>query len=182
MTDPTHDTRLDASPVVRELPLARQPGFAIVRFAIAGTVIFVIAMAIAVPLRNDRSGQVLIAAVSMVLFAAGVAASLWAYTSALERSRTAEVGVANLFLLSGSTAPKPVRIALWLCFATQIVVAIAGASIGIAGLDKDQLNALAFGVLVPMFGIGTNGIWAARHGTYGPRVAPSVRPTNRKIG
>ena len=174
MTDPTDEPR--------GLPLAEQPGFAIVRFGIIGTIVFVVAMGIAVPLRNDRSGQVLIAAASMVLFAAGVATSLWAYTSALERSRTEEVGVSNLFLLTGPTAARPVRVALWACLGTQIVVAIAGASIGIAGLDKDQLNALAFGVLVPMFGIGVNGIWAARHGSYGPRQAPSVRPSNRKIG
>ncbi|MEO5901279.1 MAG: hypothetical protein ABIR68_14295 [Ilumatobacteraceae bacterium] len=174
-----------AAPVVPpapDLPLAEQPGFAIVRFGIVGTVLFVVAMAIAVPLRTARSGQVLIAAASMLLFAAGVATSLWAYTSALERSRTAEVGVSNLFLLTGPTAPKPVRLTLWACLVVQIVVAIAGASIGIAGLDKDQLNALAFGVLVPMFGIGVNGIWAARHGSYGARQAPSVRPSNRKIG
>jgi len=175
MTDPTSEPEID-------LPLGEQPGFAIVRFGVAGTVVFVVAMAIAVPLRTDRTGQVLIAAVSMLLFALGVATSLWAYTSALERSRTAEVGVANLFLLTGPTAPKPVRLTLWACLAAQIVVAMTGAGIGIAGLDKDQLNALAFGVLVPMFGIGVNGMWAARHGSYGPRQAPSVRPSNRKIG
>jgi hypothetical protein len=118
----------------------------------------------------------------MALFAGGVATGIWAYTSALERSRTEEVGVANLFLLTGATAPRTVRRALWLCLGGQIAVAIAGATIGIAGLDEGQLNALAFGWLAPMFGIGVNGIWSARHGSFGPRQAPSVRPTNRKIG
>ena len=37
----------------------------------------------------------------MVLFAIGVATTLWAYTRALERSRIEEVGVANLYLLTG---------------------------------------------------------------------------------
>jgi hypothetical protein len=42
---------------------------------------------------------------------------------------------------------------------------------------------LAFGVLVPMFGIGANGLWAARHGHYGQRSATRTeRPNNRKIG
>ena len=50
----------------------------------------------------------------MVLFAAGAATGLWAYAAALERSRTEEVGVANLFLLSGETAPPPVRRTMWL--------------------------------------------------------------------
>jgi hypothetical protein len=181
MTEPIDHAAVQ-DPAAPDAPLAEQPGFAIVRFDLVGTALFVVAIAIAVPLRNHRSGQVLIAAVAMVLFAAGVATSLWAYTSGLERSRTEDVAVANLFLLSGTTAPKPVRRALWICLGTQIAVAVAGASIGAAGLDKDRLNALAFGVLVPMFGIGVNGIWAARHGSYGPRQRPAVRPTNRKIG
>ena len=160
----------------------RQDGGAgIVRYDISGTAIFVVAMAVAVPLRNARSGQVLIAAVSMVLFAAGAATSLWAYAAALERSRTENVGVANLFLLSGETAPLPVRRTMWLCSGVQIAVALAGAIIGVVGLDEGRLNALAFGVLVPMFGIGANGLWAARHGRYGPRIAPEERPSNRKM-
>ena len=156
-------------------------GAGIVRYDVAGTAIFVVAMAVAVPLRNARSGQVLIAAVSMVLFAAGAATSLWAYAAALERSRTENVGVANLFLLSGETAPLPVRRTMWLCSGVQIAVALAGAIIGVVGLDEGRLNALAFGVLVPMFGIGANGLWAARHGRYGPRIAPKERPSNRKM-
>jgi hypothetical protein len=155
---------------------APMAGGRIVRYDVIGTVLFVVAMAVAVALRTERSGQVLIAATSMVLFAAGVATSLWAYAAALERSRTDEVGVANLFLLTGSTAPRPIRRTMWACFGAQIVVAIAGATIGVVGLDKGQLNALAFGVLVPMFGIGANGIWAVRHGTFGPRTAPAQRP------
>jgi hypothetical protein len=125
---------------------------------------------------------VLIVVVSLVLFAAGIATSLLAYTSALERSRTEEVGVANLFLLTGDTAPKPVKRAMSAALAVQIVAAIIGASIGVSGLQDSQLNALAFGVLVPMFGIGMNGAWAARYGSYGPRVQPTAKPSNRKIG
>jgi hypothetical protein len=164
----------------------RMPGTRIVRYDVAGTTIFVLAMAVAIPLRNERSGQVLIAAVSMALFAAGAATSLWAYAAALDRSRTEEVGVANLFLLSGQTAEQRVRRTMWACFGTQIVVALAGAIVGVVGLDKGRLNALAFGILVPMFGIGANGLWAARHGRYGQRsaarTARTERPNNRKIG
>ena len=85
-----------------------------------------------------------------------------------------EVGVANLYLLTGdhraaAGPPHDVRLAL----AAQIVAALAGASIGVVGLDEGQLNALAFGVLVPMFGIGMNGVWAALHGSLRPRVRQS---------
>ncbi len=63
----------------------------------------------------------------------------------------------------------------------QVVAAIAGAWIGVVGLDKGDLNALAFGVLVPMFGVGMNGVWASRHGAYGPRIGKAVSPTDHKI-
>ena len=154
----------------------------LVRFNIAGTALFLVALAISIPFRSDRPGQVVIVVVSLVLFAAGIASSLWAYSSALERSRSEEVGVANLFLLSGDTAPKPVRRAMTVALSVQVVAALVGASIGVAGLQESQLNALAFGVLVPMFGIGMNGAWAARYGSYGPRVNPAAKPSNRKIG
>lgn len=150
----------------------------LVRTNLVGTALFVVTLAVAVPLRSERVGQVLIAVVSLVLFAVGIATSLWAYTTALERSRVEEVGVANLFLLTGNTAPKPVKRAMSTALAVQVVAALVGASIGVAGLQESDLNALAFGVLVPMFGIGMNGTWAARYGSYGPRVNAST-PSGR---
>lgn len=154
----------------------------LVRANLVGTAVFLVALGIAVPFRADRPGQVVIAVVSLVLFAIGIATSLWAYTTALERSRSEEVGVANLFLLTGATAPKPVKRAMSAALAVQIVAAVVGASIGVAGLEQSELNALAFGVLVPMFGIGMNGAWAARYGSYGPRVNVVEKPSKRKIG
>ncbi|MEY2525107.1 MAG: hypothetical protein QOJ66_3672, partial [Ilumatobacteraceae bacterium] len=123
----------------------------------------------------------LIGGVSMVLFAIGVATTLWAYTRALDRSRVEEVGVANLYLLTSDTAPKPVRRTMSLALTVQIVAALVGAWIGVVGLNEGQLNALAFGVLVPMFGVGMNGVWAALHGSYGPRVVNVVSPTDHEI-
>ncbi|MBI4882674.1 MAG: hypothetical protein HY826_01315 [Actinobacteria bacterium] len=154
----------------------------LVRADVAGTGLFLAALGVAIPLRTHRLAQVLIAVVSIALFAAGVAASLWAYTSALERSRVDEIGVANLYLLTGPTAPSPVKRALTLSLAVQVMAALAGAIVGVSGLQESELNALAFGVLVPMFGIGMNGAWAARYGSYGPRVNPTAKPSNRKIG
>jgi len=152
-----------------------------VRLNLAGTAVFLIALAVAIPFRNHRFAQFLIAGVSMALFAIGVATTLWAYTRALDRSRVEEVGVANLYLLTGDTAPKPVCRAMSLALTVQIVAALAGAWIGVAGLEEGQLNALAFGVLVPMFGVGMNGVWAASHGSYGPRVGKVVSPTDHEI-
>jgi hypothetical protein len=164
---------IDDEPAVR--------GAQVVRLDLAGTAVFLIALSVAIPLRHHRFAQFLIGGVSMVLFAIGVATTLWAYTRALDRSRVEEVGVANLYLLTGDTAPKPVRRTMSLALTIQIVAALAGAWIGVAGLDEGQLNALAFGVLVPMFGVGMNGVWAARHGSYGPRVGSVVSPTDHEM-
>ena len=156
-------------------------GAQVVRLNLAGTAVFLISLSVAIPLRTHRFAQFVIGGVSMVLFAIGVATTLWAYTRALDRSRVEEVGVANLYLLTGDTAPRPVRRTMTLALTIQIVAALAGAWIGVAGLDEGQLNALAFGVLVPMFGVGMNGVWAARHGSYGPRVGSVVSPTDHEI-
>jgi hypothetical protein len=114
-----------------------------------------------------RTGSVVVA---LVLFAVGVFAFIWAYFSAVERSRSDEIGVANLFLLTGSTAPTAVKRAMSAALAVQVVVGLGGAMIGFARIEGDEPNLLAFGILVPMFGIGLNGLWASRHGTFGPRL------------
>ena len=160
---------------------ATVPGARVVSVDLAGTALFLGALAVAIPLRTHRFAQFLIGGVSMVLFSLGVATTLWAYTRALDRSRVEEVGVANLYLLTGDTAPKQVKRVMSAAFAVQTVAAVAGAWIGVVGLDKGDLNALAFGVLVPMFGIGMNGVWASRHGAYGPRLGKAVSPTDHEI-
>ncbi len=152
----------------------------LVRGNLVGTAVFLLALMIAVPFKGDRFAQVTIGVVSLVLFAIGIATSLWAYTSALERSRVEEVGVANLYLLTGPTAPQAIKRAMVGALVVQIVAALIGAIVGVAGLQENDVNALAFGVLVPMFGIGMNGAWAARYGSYGPRV--TTAGTSKKNG
>jgi hypothetical protein len=64
----------------------------------------------------------------------------------------------------------------------QSVLALTGAIVGSLSLSGNQVNALAFGILVPMFGLAMNALWAVRHGRFGPRLDKSVQPSNRKIG
>ena len=146
-----------------------------------GTAVFAAVVAIGVPLRDERAAQFAVGVVSMVLFAIGAVTALWAYISALERSRVDEIGVANLYLLTGPTAPRPVKRLMSGLLAAQVIIALTGAIVGSMGLSGSEVNALAFGVLVPMLGIGLNGIWAVRHGTFGPRVDPGVHSSNRPI-
>jgi hypothetical protein len=102
--------------------------------------------------------------VSLVLFAIGCAVFFWAYLVAVQRSRTDLIGIGGLYFLQG-TAPRTVQFRLLGSLAVEVVVAVLTASIRL-------YSALAFGFLVPVFGLGLCGLWAARHGTFEPRPAP----------
>ncbi|MFM9036603.1 MAG: hypothetical protein ACKOJ9_02815 [Actinomycetota bacterium] len=111
--------------------------------------------------------------IDLILFAAGVAAFLWGYFVAVQRSRTEELSVAELYFLLGPAVPADVKRTMNLCLLAQTVVAIATAMSRLStptdGSGSSPGSTLAFGVLVPMFGLGLNGLWAAVHGTFGPR-------------
>lgn len=134
-------------------------GSGIVTLSWAGTGTFVAVATIATIFPDEAARPA--AAVDGVLFAIGVVAFFLAYARAVSRSRTETIGIAGLFFLSGS-APKVVRVRLWLALAVQIVMAIVSASIR-------PYTSVAFGILVPMFGLGLMGLWGARHGTFPPR-------------
>jgi hypothetical protein len=182
MTDSPDVPAPVAAPAVDAPAVAGPVPTGFVRANTIGTAAFVVALAVALPLRDERPIQIVYAVVSMVLFSIGAVGCLWAYVSALERSRTDEIGVANLYLLTGPTAPPRVKRTMSLLLGAQVALAFAGAIVGAVGLSGNQVNALAFGILVPMFGLAMNALWSVRHGAFGPRVDRSVQPTNRKIG
>lgn len=159
-----------------------KPSTALVRANVIGTAVFTVAVGIGIPLHDQRSMQVAFGVISMVLFAVGAAGCLWAYVSALERSRVDEIGVANLYMLTGPTAPTAIKRTMSIALGVQVVLALTGAVVGASNLSGNQVNALAFGILVPMFGLAMNALWAVRHGSFGPRLDQSVQPSNRKIG
>lgn len=158
------------------------PSTTLVRADVIGTALFVVAVAIGIPWHDQRPVQIVFAVVSMALFAVGAAGCLWAYVSALERSRTDEIGVANLYMLTGPTAPPTIKRTMTAALVVQTALALTGAIVGASSLSGNQVNVLAFGILVPMFGLAMNALWAVRHGQFGPRVDQSVQPSNRKIG
>ena len=53
--------------------------------------------------------------------------------------------------------------------AVQVVVAVATTFSRLEGPDGKAGSSLALGFLVPMFGFGLNGLWAAYHGDFPPR-------------
>jgi hypothetical protein len=113
--------------------------------------------------------------VALVLFAAGCLGFLLAYARAVQRSRHDEIAVASLFLLAGPAVPGPVKAKLGSLLAVQVVVALATAI-------TRSFSPLAFGVLVPVFGVGVNGLWAARYGAFPPRRARPKRSDHRRGG
>jgi hypothetical protein len=100
-------------------------------------------------------------AVDVVLFGAGCVAFVAAYLRAVNRSRTESIAVTSLFFLAGS-APPDVRRSLLGALAAQVVVALATAI-------ARPYTILAAGTLVPLYGLGLCGLWAARHGSFPPR-------------
>lgn len=129
------------------------------RVAWAGTGAFVASAVGAVLVGVARP---LAAGVALLLFAAGMVAFLWAYGIAVSRSRAAVIGVGGLYFLAGDVAPTSVRHHLMAALALQTLTALVT-----AGLRP--YSSLAFGVLVPMFGLGLSGLWGARHGSFAPR-------------
>jgi len=143
-------------------------GRRIIQADIVGTAVFTVVTVVEVVVMAGM--RPVAVAVDLGLFAVGCATFLGSYAIAINRSRTDEIGVASLYLLTNKVAPKAVRWRLWGALAVQCVVAVTAASVR-------PFTTAAFSVLVPMFGLGLNGLWAARHGTFGPRVVPA-KPTD----
>ncbi len=108
--------------------------------------------------------------VSLVFFLIGCLLFAVDLVLAAQRSRSSEMGIAGIFFLVGS-APSAVQRQLLGSLSAQVVVSLVAAAVGFARLDDQHLNTLAFGILVPMAGLGACGYWAVRWGLFPDRVA-----------
>jgi hypothetical protein len=155
----------------------RAAGAGIVRVDAAGTAVFAVTAVVEAVVLH-RVTEVLGIAVALGLFAIGCAAFLLGYGRAIRRSRLDEINVGTLFLLIGPAVPVKTKRVLMSLLAAQVVVAVTTAA-------TRPFTTLAFGVLVPVFGVGLNGLWAARHGRFPPRAVPeraaksAARPGSR---
>ena len=133
-------------------------GAEIRRLSWSGTALFAATAAMAVVAEGLRP----VASVTAFgLFGAGCVAFAAAYLRAVGRSREEQITVASLYFMSGS-APREVRRGLMGALTVQVVVALATALVR-------PYTSLAVGTLVPVYGLGLCGLWAARHGTFPPR-------------
>jgi hypothetical protein len=131
-------------------------GVAVIRSAWIGTVVFVVATAVAALVPSARIPAVV---VDLILLIGGSGLYLWGWGVAAGRSRDNEISLWNLILLE-DVAPRPVRIRLLGALAVQVIVAAATCWI---------TAALAFGWLVPVWGLAHCEYWGARYGVFVPR-------------
>jgi hypothetical protein len=116
----------------------------------------------------------------IVVFVAGLVIFVAALVAGAQRSRDAEMDVAGWFFLSRIAPPQVQRTMLG-SLAVQVVVGIGAAlaSHGAAVSAGDHASKLAFGTLVPIFGLAMCGLWGARYGAFPPR-RPETKTTRKR--
>jgi hypothetical protein len=136
-------------------------GTGIIRSAQVGTAVFAVATAIGAVAPGARIPVVV---VDLALFFGGSGLFLWGLVVAARRSREDQITLWNLILLE-DVAPGRVRVQLLGLLAVQVVLAAATCWITVA---------LAFGWLVPMWGLAHCELWGARYGDFGRRRPPGA--------
>ena len=158
----------------------KRAGDAIVLVDVIGTVAFTIT-AIYAAVVFSTTAQWVGAITAMALFAVGVFVFLWSFWNAVQRSREEQIGVLQMYLLLGEPTPKRVRWAMLVMLAVQVIVAFATALGRSAADDGSPGTSLAVGILVPMFGMGLNGLWCAFHGVFPPRDGVEVAAVDESV-
>jgi Zn-dependent protease with chaperone function len=148
-------------------------GDVIIAANLIGTVAFTVTAVTAAVVFSTAS-QWVGAITAMALFAIGVFAFLWSFWNVVQRSRDEQIAVTQVYLLLGAPTPKRVRVRMLGLLAVQVIVAFATAFGRSKDLDGSPGTSLAVGVLVPMFGMGLNGLWSAYHGVYPPLAPPDT--------
>jgi hypothetical protein len=174
MTDPSmaDPETTDVAGAAANPPVTRQAadthaGDVIIAANLIGTFAFTVTAVTAAVVFSTAS-QWVGAITAMALFAIGVFAFLWSFWNVVQRSREQQIAVTQVYLLLGAPTPPRVRRNMLGLLAVQIVVACATALGRSKDIDGSPGTSLAVGVLVPMFGIGLNGLWSAYHGTFPP--------------
>lgn len=147
-------------------------GSTIPRLDLIGTVLFV-GSALLASIVFDGFARTQGVAVSLALFAIGVVVFLLGYWRAVQRSRHDSMSVTELYFLVGPHIDRKVSRFMNSLLGVQVLVAVATALVrsSTPATDGSQTpgSTLAFGILVPVFGLGLNGLWASTHGRFPPR-------------
>ena len=128
------------------------------RVSVVATALFALTAVLGIVSSPARPLAVVVA---LALFVGGTIGMIAAVVIGAGRSRSDNVSIGGLFFLAG-TAPAAVRRTLLGCFAAQVAVGLGTAA-------ARPYSSAAFGVLAPVAGLAACGLWAARHGEFGPR-------------
>lgn len=159
-------------------------GTAIIRINAVFTLLFLVSASLAVAF-FDQPWKTIAVVVCLASFSVGVVAFLWGYWSAVQRSREDNISVAAMYFLIDKCAPKSVARQMNGLLTVQVLVGLVTAGMR-SSTDGKRGSTLAFGILVPMLGLGLNGLWAAFHGHFEPRtgaktarVSPQTSPNGQ---
>jgi hypothetical protein len=158
-----------------------RPGARIIAADLAGTALFIVTAALAAVFFTTAL-QWVGAITALALFAAGVFCFLWSYFHAVQRSRTDEISVTSLYFLAGPPTPTDVKRPMLGLLVVQVATAVATTFARLDGPDGEPGSSLAVGFLVPMFGFGLNGLWAAYHGTFPPQSGAGASAISQNDG
>jgi hypothetical protein len=152
----------------------------LVRINMVLTALFVVFTTVAAAVFSPEL-RVAVAVFDLALFAIGVSTFILGYFSAVQRSRYDEISVAGLFLLLDKVADRSTAVKMNSALAVQTIVGLTGAIVR-GSTDGKPGSTLAFGVLVPLLGLGLNGMWASKHGVFEARNLPNVSADESDIG
>lgn len=154
------------------------PGSAIVRADAVGTALALVAGVLAVV--SADLAKFLLVPVVAVLGVVGLVTFVWSYFRAVGRSRESEISVSQLYAVAGSVAPPAVKRRLQWSLWAQVILAIAVMFIGFQRTKPEEFNWAATIIVLPLFGMGLNGVWVSLHGSFGPRIIVSAVGRKRR--
>lgn len=161
-------TEMNSSPSGEPFFTVPRNGRLIVQTNIVLTAAFIVTSALAAII-FEQPWRSIAVVTALVCFTVGVLTFLWGYWTAVQRSREDEIGVAVLYFLMDGVAPVPVSRLMNSVLGVQCAVAL-GTALSRPSTDGKPGSTLAFGILVPMLGLGLSGLWGAIHGTFRPRI------------
>lgn len=142
-------------------------GAAVIRVNALITFVFVLTAVVAAVI-FEQPWKAIAVGVSLGAFTVGVVAFLWGYWSAVQRSREDNISVAALYFLIDGCAPRSIGRRMNALLAVQVIIGLVTA-LARPKTGSEPGSTLAFGILVPMLGLGMNGLWGALYGTFSPR-------------
>lgn len=135
---------------------------------VVGTAAAVVAGALAL-VSSDLAKFVLVP-VAAATGGIGLVTFVWSYFHAVGRSRQDEISVSQLYGAAGTVAPQPVKRQLQWSLWAQVIVAIAVMFVGFQRTKPQEFNWAATIIVLPLFGMGLNGVWVSSYGSFGPRI------------